>query len=208
MTVMASVIIPPDLRAEIDKTLTQFRQVEASRWHRELTICLLTPQSSPVRAEKALCVLEGEGFFAGHLGIAEIAKVLRTKDSYIRFHNQKASRVFDLRRQWPQIREHLMMGNDPISEREFLISHINGFGLKEASHALRNIGRTGLAILDRHILRKLAEHGVIETVPSTLSNKKYLLIENAFKRFSDSIQESMDVLDLFFWWQGTGLIFK
>lgn len=201
-------VIPPEVRGHIDKTLAQFAEVPASRWHREVTICLLTPQSSPFRAEEAICHLEERGFFNGALGVVDVAEVLRRRESYIRFHNQKAKRVVNLRMQWPSIARILEQGLSPTEEREHLHRLVDGLGMKEASHALRNIGRRNLAILDRHILRRLVEYGVLETFPSHLSNRKYLEIERSFQRYAETIQESMDVLDLFFWWQGTGLIFK
>ena len=40
---------------------------------------------------------------------------------------------------------------------------VKGLGYKEASHFLRNIGVKGHAILDKHVMRCLAEIGVIDT---------------------------------------------
>lgn len=153
-------------------------------------------------------MMENEGVEEDRLSIEEIASILRNKESYVRFHNVKAGRVKKLVAQWPQIYEHLSHNHSPEVERSFLVENVNGFGLKEASHALRNIGRKNLAILDRHILRKLAEYGVIDTIPASLSNRKYLEVEQVFRSFAASVGEDLDVLDLFFWSEGTGFVFK
>ena len=48
--------------------------------------------------------------------------------------------------------------------RNFIAENVKGYGLKEASHFLRNIGKSDnqIAILDRHILRNLKALDIIE----------------------------------------------
>ena len=94
-----------------------------------------------------------------------------------------------------------------VDERNKLRDLVLGFGLKEASHSLRNIGRKNLAILDRHILRCLAEYKVIEEVKN-LNDKVYFDIEKKFIKFADDNKVTIDELDLFFWWKATGFIYK
>jgi len=92
--------------------------------------------------------------------------------------------------------------------REWLVENVKGYGFKEASHFLRNIGYRELAILDRHILKYLVEFGVIEKVPKSLTKKNYMEIEEKFKQFSGRVGIPMDELDLLFWSLETGEIFK
>ena len=93
--------------------------------------------------------------------------------------------------------------------REFLVNNVKGFGMKEASHFMRNIGLgKDLAILDRHILKNLKLYGVVDEIPNSLTQKKYLNIEAKFREFSEKIQIPMDELDLLFWSEETGEIFK
>jgi len=81
--------------------------------------------------------------------------------------------------------------------------------MKEATHFLRNIGLgKDLAILDRHILKNLNYYGVINELPKTLTKKKYLEIEDKMKKFSEEIKIPIDELDLLFWSEETGKIFK
>ena len=92
--------------------------------------------------------------------------------------------------------------------REWLIKNIKGVGYKESSHYLRNIGYENLAILDRHILKNLNKHNVIDEIPRSLTKKKYLKIESKFKEFAGRVKIPMDELDLLFWAEQTGKVFK
>jgi N-glycosylase/DNA lyase len=88
------------------------------------------------------------------------------------------------------------------------VRNVRGLGWKEASHFLRNIGWHDLAILDRHILRNLVRHGVLRSVPATLTRSRYLAIERKFRQFAGAVGISMDELDLLFWSRATGEILK
>ena len=83
-------------------------------------------------------------------------------------------------------------------------------GYKEASHFLRNIGKGDeLSILDRHILRGLKKTSVIEEIPESLSEKKYLEIEKAMKKFAiEKVKVPVAHLDFLFWYLFNGEIFK
>ena len=82
-------------------------------------------------------------------------------------------------------------------------------GWKEASHFLRNIGRgKDVAILDRHILRKMRDLNIINQIPDRISKKSYLEMEEKLKAFSGKIKISMDQLDLLLWYSAKGEIFK
>lgn len=195
-------------RAEILKRLSEFAETPPEKWQREVALCLLTPQSSPVRAEQCLKLLEREGLFVSPVGISTIAETLRRPECYIRFHNNKARYLFEFVENWREIEEVLNKGSSPAEEREFIVQRVRGLGPKEASHALRNIGRRNLAILDRHILRELINYGVIDEIPKSLSVNRYRAIELSFLSFAHTCQEDMDVLDLFFWSKATGFVFK
>jgi len=62
--------------------------------------------------------------------------------------------------------------------------NIKGLGCKEASHFLRNIGLgNDMAIMDIHILGNLKRYKVIEEIPSSISRKNYLNIEDKMRKF-------------------------
>ena len=196
------------LRPTIISRLAEFQRLHHSRWIREVAFCLLTPQSSPFNAEQAMLKLEDMGLFDGKLRQSQIAQVLRSQNHYIRFHITKAERLLRFVENSKNIYRLLKKGEPPEVERLNLVSEVKGIGFKEASHALRNIGRRNLAILDRHILRKLVRLGIIGCMPKALSPSAYLEIENKFRSFGRRIGESIDVLDFLFWFEPTGLIFK
>jgi N-glycosylase/DNA lyase len=96
-----------------------------------------------------------------------------------------------------------------MATRDWLVRNIKGIGYKEASHFLRNIGFGGrLAILDVHILRNLVKFGVLREIPKSLSRGKYIELERKAGRFADKAGIPMDHLDLLFWSEQTGMIFK
>jgi N-glycosylase/DNA lyase len=195
-------------KAEIRQALKGFSSLPTDRWLREVALCLLTPQSSPVRAEAAMQQLEVGGLFQGALSESEVADILRAPSSYVRFHLTRSKRLLQFVEQQEELLGFLLEGRPPTEERSFLVERVNGIGMKEGSHALRNIGRKNLAILDRHILTKLVELRVLEAVPNTMSHKKYLEIEQKFQKFSLQVEISMDELDLLFWAEKTGFVFK
>src|SRR5262249_39217794 len=94
--------------------------------------------------------------------------------------------------------------------RDFLAANerIRGIGYKEASHFLRNIGYRGYAILDKHLLSRLAEFGVIESSKPPSTKASYVATEDKLKRFADSIGIDFDELDLLLWFTKTGEILK
>ena len=74
---------------------------------------------------------------------------------------------------------------------------------------MRNIGfGDDIAILDRHILKHLVRNGVIPEVPKSLTEKKYLEIESKMKHFSKEVGIPMAHLDLLWWSEEAGEIFK
>ncbi len=108
----------------------------------------------------------------------------------------------------PPANLHAAPTEDVLALRDWLIANINGLGRKEAAHFLRNIGYRGLAILDRHILRNLMYHGVLRSMPTSLTPARYSIIEGLVRQFAVDIGIDMDELDLLFWSRETGEIRK
>ena len=85
---------------------------------------------------------------------------------------------------------------------------IKGLGYKEASHFLRNIGYRGYAILDKHVLRCMAELKIIEDPKPPSTRVRYLSLENELKRLAHRLEIDFDELDLVLWSMKTGEILK
>ncbi len=109
-----------------------------------------------------------------------------------------------------QLRHRLESFSNALERRDWLVKEkrIKGLGYKEASHYLRNIGLKGYAILDKHILRSLAELKFIDDPKPPNTRTKYLSIENKLKDFAKEVKIDFDEMDLVLWSLKTGEILK
>ncbi len=109
-----------------------------------------------------------------------------------------------------RLREKLSSFDDDFERRDWLVKEkrIKGLGYKEASHYLRNIGLKGYAILDKHILRSLAELKIISDPKPPNTRLKYLTIEKEVKNLAENLKIDFDELDLVLWSLKTGEILK
>jgi len=191
----------------IEKRLEDFRKLGKSdeRIFAELCFCLLTPQSKATSCWESIELLGRKLFTADE---KEISSLLRC-----RFPNNKARYIIEARNKF------MINGNLRIKDkinphniektREWFVKNVKGLGYKEASHFLRNIGYgDNIAILDRHILKNLKKYGVIKEIPKTLTKKKYLEIEDKMRKFSEKIGIPLSHLDLLFWSEESGFVFK
>jgi len=85
---------------------------------------------------------------------------------------------------------------------------IKGLGYKEASHFLRNVGFTGYAILDKHVLNCLFELKIIDEPKPPNTRARYLTVEDKLKNLTESSGIDFDELDLVLWSMKTGVILK
>jgi N-glycosylase/DNA lyase len=199
-------------RDEIEKRLGEFRESWAKddkHIFGELCFCLFTPQSKAKSCWRAIEKLKETGLL--YNGSAdELIKWMAA----VRFNNNKSKYVVEARQLFTEngelkIKEKLDNLGDPLKMREWLVKNVKGYGLKEASHFLRNVGfGDDIAILDRHILKNMVRYGVIPEVPKSLTEKKYLEIEKKFIDFSKSMDIPPAHLDLVFWSEEAGEIFK
>ncbi len=109
-----------------------------------------------------------------------------------------------------RLREQLESFSDPIERRDWLAreKRIKGLGYKEASHFLRNIGLMGHAILDKHVLRCLADLEVVESSRPPSTRARYLEIEERLKGVARDVGIDFDELDLVLWSMKTGEVLK
>jgi N-glycosylase/DNA lyase len=175
----------------------------------ELVFCLFTPQSKATRCWAAVQRLREK-----NLLMKGTAGRIAAEINDVRFRYTKAERVVLARKQFMDnralcLKRRLQEFTDERDAREYLVEQVQGFGYKEASHFLRNIGRGDrIAILDRHILKNLQSLGVISEIPDTLSKRAYAGIERKMSVFSKQTEIPLSHLDLLFWSRQTGNIFK
>lgn len=194
-----------ELREKIQSRLEDFANVPKEKHFYELCFCICTPQSKAANALIVQHNLESEHFLERGFDPTDI---LFEKSNYIRFHNQKAKRLLTIREQWSEIEAVLNSSKTAIEKRFWLAENINGIGLKESAHFMRNIGYRDLGILDRHILKHLVMCGVYTATPNISTNARYLEVEKQFQMLEKKVQIPMDELDLLFWCYQTGEIIK
>ncbi len=97
-----------------------------------------------------------------------------------------------------------------LERRDWLVREkgIKGLGYKEASHYLRNIGFTGYAILDKHVLNCLAELKIIDEPKPPNTRSRYLMVEEKLRQLTKMTEIDFDELDLVLWSMKTGVILK
>ncbi|MGA1823677.1 MAG: N-glycosylase/DNA lyase [bacterium] len=170
----------------------------------ELYFCLLTPQSKAKACWAAVVRIKENGLlFQGS------ADQIKEYLEGVRFHNNKARYINRAKKEFKKIKKEITSHQNIFDLRDWLVENVIGFGYKEASHFLRNIGLGAhIAILDRHILKNLKLLNVIHEIPSSISKNKYFEIEEMMKDFSKKVNIPLDHLDLLMWAQETGEIFK
>ncbi|MEK6959149.1 MAG: N-glycosylase/DNA lyase [archaeon] len=200
------------LEPKIQKALRDYKGIwkkGGRAIYEEMCFCILTPQSSAKQAAKSITNLK-EHKLLDNGSAAQKEPHIKS----IRFFRTKAKRLAEVQEKFPatRIKEILLKEGatkNTIKCREYLIENVNGYGMKEASHFLRNIGfYEDIAILDRHILKNLALCGVIREVPKHFSKKTYLEIEEKMRQFCKKHSIKIEELDLIFWSNETGEVFK
>ncbi len=198
------------IKKEIVKRIEEFKNIgrkgDSDKIFAELIFCILTPQSKAVYCWEAVKNLENKKL----LEKGDKTKIMNELKK-VRFKHKKTEYIIEIQKKFSHnnIKEILSQYPDVYEKREWLVKNIKGMGYKEASHFLRNIGFCdNIAILDRHILKNLKLLGVISEIPSSLSGKKYFLIEKQMINFSKKINIPVSHLDLLLWYKETGKIFK
>jgi len=199
-------------RDEIKSRLEEFKEVlnqSDERIFAELAFCICTPQSKATAAWNSIAALvKNDYLFSGS------ENVIRPFLNTVRFCDNKSKYIVEARNFFTKsnklkIKEKIKSFDDQFKLREWSAENIKGLGMKESSHFIRNIGLgNDMAILDVHILKNLKEYGVIEEIPEVLTKKAYLEIESKMRNFSKLVKIPMDELDLLFWSEETGMIFK
>jgi N-glycosylase/DNA lyase len=195
------------LKSRIDARLKEFRSnlKDDDRIFQELCFCIFTANANALKCDQAVRALKTDN--CHNTGC--VRRIRSRIKGCVRFHNKKAQYLVLARRRFPEVLQ-AIKGSDVIAARDWLVDNIKGYGYKEASHFLRNIGLgSGIAILDRHILKNLKTYGVISKIPDSVGSRRiYVDIEDKMRIFAKRTGVPLDALDLVFWSFQTGFIFK
>ncbi len=194
-------------RDVVDQRMAEFKSFRTRSSHdnfKELCFCILTGNCG-AEASLKLHASIGDRFLT--CSCPEAFTTL-LKDNGGRFYNNKGRFLANA----CQYREKLKyilesFGDDEQSLREWLVEHVDGFGYKESSHFMRNVGYENVAIIDFHIVDLLVAHGLVER-PKALGKKKYLEIEGVLQAIAGKVGLNLGELDLNLWFMETGKILK
>ena len=200
-------------REEIRVRLAEFEDIWQSgsdeRLWEEMVFCFFTGGCSAkmgLRSIEAVRHLLLEGTHEELMNaLVGVHRYPRARAGYI-----VASREFLREHCGLKLRNKLQSFNNDLERRDWLVKEkrIKGLGYKEASHFLRNIGLKGYAILDKHVLRSLAELKIIDDPKPPNTRLKYLTVETQLKKLAESSGIDFDELDLVLWSLKTGEILK
>lgn len=200
------VMSDPSVRKKVEAREKSFKKLREKGgdedWFSELCFCLMTANSTArlgMEIQEALA----EGCLS--LSQKNVEGVLREHGH--RFARPRAAYICEAR-SLPKLRKTIESFEDDRLAREWLVENVLGLGYKEASHFLRNTGHFGVAILDRHIIRLMAEHSLIIEVPKTITPKRYIEMELILDGLSERLKLPPGILDLYLWYMKTGAILK
>ena len=170
----------------------------------EMAFCLFAANSSAKMGIKA-CELIRE-----HLD-SDLETLRGKVHKKVRFYNKRIE-YYHYNREYIEsnhedFEKFLKKFESPLGLRAYINSNLKGFGMKESSHLLRNLGYRGFAIIDKHVLSVTDEvFGVKLEKPR--NEKEYLLAESRLKEIALAHGFDFDVLDLAMWSYRTGEIIK
>lgn len=188
----------------VEKRIKEFEKKNGEgdlEWFSELSFCILTANTSAelgIKIQNNITPLE----FAT-LSEDELSK--RLKELGYRFYNTRAKYIHENQKFSNTIKK-TIYGMEDQEKREWLVKNIKGFGYKESSHFLRNVGYKNFAIIDKHIFNLLKRHGFTEE--SRITPKNYLILEGELKKLAETLNMDLARLDLYLWYIETGKVLK
>ena len=202
---------------EIRARLAEFPRVYASgdlAIFKELCFCILTANTS---AKMGITCIEAAGDDVLTADLEGLKNILcgryrfwRVRPAYIIHTRDYLMSETGFGGKGNPLRDKIDSLTDFQERRDFFADNpgIKGIGYKEASLFLRNIGFSGYAILDKHIVNMLFELGVLPDNQKPANRKKYIAMEERLMEFSTDIGIGMDELDLALWSYKTGVVLK
>lgn len=200
-------------RGDVQARLSEFREIwktgtDEKLWE-EMVFCFFTGGCSAKMGLRSIEVVRPILLSGNHSELTEklvgVHRYPNARAGYI-----VASRDFLQAHCGMRLREKLESFDDNLERRDWLVKEkgVKGLGYKEASHFLRNIGLPGYGILDKHILRSLAELKIIDDPKPPNTRFKYLTVENKLKKLAEKLKIDFDEMDLVLWSMKTGEILK
>lgn len=192
-----------DLSKTVSQRMSYFsRKMSNQELFCELCFCILAANYT---SEGSWRIQNSIG--TGFLTLSEKGLARKLKSLGYRFPNVRSKYIVRARKLENETPAALGSGMGREDLREWFVRNVHGLGYKEASHFLRNVGRSDYAIVDFHILDILSRHGLFEK-PKTLTPKRYLQAERILQDICDAAGMTQGELDLYLWYSETGKILK
>ncbi len=194
-----------------------------------------TATNSEFLGEMAFCVFAANSSAKMGLKAAELLKDvldMGTLDDYkrvvykkVRFYNKRTEYLHYNKEKLNELLTEINAKNKKLkNDKEIIMNHLHelnhherrlfikenfkGFGMKESSHLLRNLGYEGYCIIDKHVLNTLKELNVLKNNIPPKNEKEYIAIEKKLIAFAKEHNINIDELDLVIWSYKTGEILK
>ncbi|MGV8169271.1 MAG: hypothetical protein ACP5N3_04415 [Candidatus Nanoarchaeia archaeon] len=197
---------------EIKARLSDFKKKKNapdSEFLEEMAFCVFAANSSAKMGLKAAELLKD---VLKHGSLEDYKKAVYKK---VRFYNKRAEYLFhnkekllEKTKKFKKSMTKILNELEHHERRRFIKENFKGFGMKEASHLLRNLGHEGYCIIDKHVLNTLKELEVIKNNKAPKNEKEYLKIEKKIIAFAREHNINLDELDLAIWSWKTGEIIK
>ena len=194
-----------EIKDLVEARLKEFRanrEKSSREIFKELCFCILTANFNAER-----CIKISEELGEDVLNLPEAELNIRLKALGHRYPKTRAKYIIEARKYAYSLKSIIEKFEEGKKLRKWLVENIKGLGYKEASHFLRNIGFTNLAIIDFHIINLLVNYGLIEK-PKTITRKKYLEIEGLLREIADKLDLNLAELDLYLWYLETSKVLK
>ncbi len=134
----------------------------------------------------------------------------KSVEKKVRFYNIRSRYLYENKliiEKFEDFLDHLE-SLDHHKRRFFIKDNFKGFGMKESSHFLRNIGYRGYCIIDKHVLNLMNEFGVLNMAKPPKNVNEYLDIELKIIQFANENGFDIDELDLALWSFKTGKVMR
>lgn len=205
-------------RANLKRVLKRFQESKTDEQiFYDLCFCICAPQCPFKQNIIAIQNLTMADFYGSKLKINEIRGSIKET----RFYNQKAKRLKEAKKKFDEIlyainiwrynREGIetLSGEDNFDSydlRNWLVKNVKGLGMKTASHFIRNLGDTSLAIIDTHIIKFLKTQTVdcVRISMQPCNKTDYLFMEKRFKKIAKRNKLTTAELDALVWKRYSG----
>ena len=198
----------PELRSMVENRITEFLGVKemcTEKWFEELAYCLLTAYSSARLGQLCVDALSDRNALL-HGELDQVVEALRTMGH--RFAEKRAEYIFAAREIAPTLKGTIQDFKDIKAAREWLTKNVKGIGWKESSHFLRNVGYLDVAIIDRHIIANMVDHGILNERPKSITKRRYLEYELILAEVARRVGMTLGEMDLYLWYRKTGKVLK